>query len=118
MKTYIEWRTVETPSGILVTMTATWESTRLYRNLRLQESDIMVTRFAEAGLPVSEEWRVYRQQLRDITTAYATPEDVVFPDAPPFVISDTAVSQEERLEAAELMIDLLLDTQQETPVNG
>jgi hypothetical protein len=99
-------------------VTITWSMVKDYRHVRLQASDIVVTRFAEAGLPVSEEWRVYRQQLRDITTAYATPEDVVFPDAPPFVIPDTAVSQEERLEAAELMIDLLLDTQQETPVNG
>jgi hypothetical protein len=33
------------------------------------------------------------------------------PDPPP-------PTTEERLEAAELMIDLLLDTQQETPVNG
>lgn len=78
----------------------------------------MVTRFTEAGLPVSDEWKAYREQLRNITEAFADPEQVVFPDAPPFVIPNTAVSQEERLEAAELMIDLLLDTQQETPVNG
>jgi hypothetical protein len=92
-----------------------WAIVRVYRNQRLQESDIMITRFAEAGLPVSDAWKTYREQLRNITDAFVDPEQVVFPDAPPFVIPDTAVSQEERLEAAELMIDLLLDTQQETP---
>lgn len=91
-----------------------WAWVRIYRNMRLQESDIMVTRFAEAGLPVSDAWKTYREQLRNITDAFVDPEQVVFPDAPPFVIPDTAVSQEERLEAAELMIGLLLDTQ-ETP---
>ena len=87
---------------------------RQYRLLRLQESDIAVLRYTEAGLPIPAEWVTYRQALRDITTTYPDPESVVFPDPPEVVIPPSVVSQEDRLEAAELMIDLLLDTQQES----
>lgn len=90
------------------------EMVRQYRNIRLQASDLAVIRYTEAGLPVPAEWVTYRQALRDITTTYPDPQSVVFPDAPEVVIPPSVVSQEDRLEAAELMIDLLLDTQQES----
>lgn len=92
----------------------TVETVRQYRNIRLEASDIAVLRFTEAGLSVPAEWVTYRQALRDITTTYPDPESVVFPDPPEVVIPPSVVSQEDRLEAAELMIDLLLDTQQES----
>lgn len=84
---------------------------RQYRLLRLQESDIAVLRYTEAGLAVPPEWIAYRQALRDITTTFPDPESVVFPDPPDVTISPVVTSQEERLEAVELMVDLLLDTQ-------
>lgn len=93
-------------------VTVTWEMVKDYRLLRLQESDIAVLRYTEAGLAVPSEWVAYRQALRDITTIFPDPESVVFPDAPEVVIPPSVVSQEDRLEAAELMIDLLLDTQE------
>lgn len=91
-----------------------WHVVQEYRALRLQASDIAVLRYTEAGLPVPAEWVTYRQALRDITTTFPDPESVVFPDSPDVVIPPSVVTQEDRLEAAELMIDLLLDTQQES----
>lgn len=91
-----------------------WALVRGYRSERMQESDIAVLRYTEAGLAVPPEWVAYRQALRDITTTFPDPESVVFPDPPDVTIPPVVTSQEERLEAAELMIDLLLDTQQES----
>ena len=90
------------------------QTVRQYRDIRLEASDIAVLRYTEAGLPVPAEWVTYRQALRNITTTFPDPESVVFPDPPEVVIPPSVVSQEDRLEAAELMIDLLLDTQQES----
>lgn len=92
----------------------TWYRVTAYRKLRLEASDIAVLRYTEAGLAVPAEWIAYRQALRDITTTFPDPESVVFPDPPEVVIPPVVTSQEERIEAAELMIDLLLDTQQES----
>jgi hypothetical protein len=89
-----------------------WSSVISYRNLRLQASDVAVIRYTEQGLAVPAEWLAYRQALRDITTTFPDPESVVFPDPPDVVIPPVVISQEERLEAAELMIDLILETQE------
>lgn len=91
-----------------------WSVVTSYRNLRLQLSDIAVIRYTEAGLAVPTEWVAYRQALRDITTTFSNPADVVFPDPPDLPFPTDIISQDERLEAAELMIDLILDTQQES----
>jgi hypothetical protein len=86
-----------------------WGYVKAYRNMRLQSSDIAVIRYTEAGLPVPPEWVTYRQALRDITTTFPDPESVVFPDPPEVAIPPSVVSQEERLEAAELFLGFLLD---------
>jgi len=52
------------------------------RNMRLAETDWMVTKAAESGTSISDEWKNYRQELRDITTAYKSPMDVVWPTPP------------------------------------
>jgi len=111
MKTWDEFRTSVNPFGAISIAPPNIGLVREYRNLRLQESDIAVLRYTEAGLAVRPEWVAYRQALRDITTTYPDPESVVFPDPPDVTIPPVVTSQEERLEAAELMIDLLLDTQ-------
>lgn len=90
-----------------------WGVVAGYRMLRFYQSDIAVLRYTEAGLAVPAEWVAYRQALRDITTTFPDPADVVFPDPPDLPFPTNAISQDERLEAAELMIDLILDTQQE-----
>lgn len=112
MVSWIDFCTSATPEGDTYPILPTSWHVREYRNLRLQESDIAVLRYTEAGLPVPAEWVTYRQALRDITTAFPDPESVVFPDPPDVTIPPVVTSQEERLEAAELMIDLLLDTQE------
>lgn len=89
-----------------------WAYVKGYRNMRLQSSDVAVIRYTEQGLAVPPEWIAYRQALRDITTTFADPADVVFPDPPDVPFPTDIISQDERLEAAELMIDLLLDTQE------
>lgn len=111
MMTWLEYQEREW-SRLGVAMPTTESTVRAYRNLRLQASDIAVLRYTEAGLAVPAEWVAYRQALRDITTTFPDPESVVFPDPPDVTIPPVVTSQEERLEAAELMIDLLLDTQE------
>ena len=121
MKTWEEFRTstglsidengIESP--YIYIQEPTWRHVRNYRNYRLELCDINVLRYLEVGLPVPPEWVAYRQALRDITTTFAEPTDVVFPAPPEVVIPPVVTSQEDRLEAAELMIDLILDTQQE-----
>lgn len=45
---------------------------RRERDIRLYETDWVVTKYTELGEPIPEEWRTYRQALRDITTSGAT----------------------------------------------
>ena len=51
------------------------------RNTLLSESDWIVTRAMDVGTPVPEDWRVYRQALRDITLQ---PDifNIIWPTAP------------------------------------
>ena len=109
MVDWSEFCTSATPEGDIYSVSPTWWHVREYRLLRLHESDIAVLRYTEAGLAVPAEWVTYRQALRDITTTFADPESVVFPDPPEVVIPPSVVSQEDRLEAAELFLGLLLD---------
>lgn len=59
-----------------------WNDIRGLRSVLLQRSDW--TQVADA--PLSEEqktaWAAYRQSLRDIPEAYATPGDVIWPTPP------------------------------------
>lgn len=59
-----------------------WKHIRKIRNGLLIESDWTHV----SDTPLSAEslaaWASYRQELRDVTSTYANPEDVVFPDAP------------------------------------
>ena len=48
----------------------------------LDGSDWIVTRATEAGQPVPEAWRIYRQALRDITAQPGYPTDIAWPVAP------------------------------------
>ena len=52
------------------------------RNQKLAETDWLVTKHSEEGTPVPEEWKTYRQALRDITNEYEKQEDVVWPEKP------------------------------------
>lgn len=43
-----------------------WRLWRIERNCRLAETDWIVIKYAEAGLPVPQIWVQYRQALRDL----------------------------------------------------
>ena len=48
------------------------------RNKRIAESDWM----ANSDVSMSDEWKTYRQALRDITKTYKNLQEVVWPDKP------------------------------------
>lgn len=60
----------------------TWDSIRAERNFKLSQSDW--TQLADAPLSPEQkqDWTVYRQALRDLPSAFATVEEVVWPTAP------------------------------------
>ena len=51
---------------------------REQRNIILAESDWM----ANSDVTMTDEWKKYRQELRDITKTYKSLEDVKWPTAP------------------------------------
>lgn len=51
---------------------------RAERNKRLAETDYM----ALNDVTMSDAWRTYRQELRDITNIYMSINDVVWPEKP------------------------------------
>ena len=55
---------------------------RLRRNKILAESDWRVTKATETGVAMSNEWKTYRQALRDITQHYQSLDDVIWPTEP------------------------------------
>ena len=55
---------------------------RLRRNEILAESDWRVVKATETGVAMSNEWKTYRQALRDITQHYQNLDDVVWPTEP------------------------------------
>ena len=61
-----------------------WESVRIERNRKLQETDWVVTKASETGVALSDEWKTYRQGLRDITTQ-SDPDNITWPLIPPTI---------------------------------
>lgn len=59
-----------------------WDEIRRERTSLLARCDWVVTRSVELGEAVPENWKQYRQALRDITATFENPEDVVWPDRP------------------------------------
>lgn len=58
-----------------------WEKIRKERNRLLSECDWTMTTDAPEHLNFHE-WEMYRQRLRDITSLYVNPKDVVWPVSP------------------------------------
>ena len=52
---------------------------RAERNRRLAESDWIVTKSLEAGENVPDDWKTYRQALRDITKSHSSLATVSWP---------------------------------------
>lgn len=60
---------------------AQWNGIRQNRNRLLAESDWISARSVDTGEPAPEEWKIYRQALRDITNQ-EDPFNIVWPTPP------------------------------------
>tara|TARA_A100001388_G_scaffold12907_1_gene8809 strand:- start:66 stop:347 length:282 start_codon:yes stop_codon:yes gene_type:complete len=58
-----------------------WVEVRIERNIRLQESDWVAARASETGVAVSDDWKTYRQALRDVPTQ-SDPDNITWPTKP------------------------------------
>jgi hypothetical protein len=58
-----------------------WQAVRNTRAVLLQESDVLVIRYTEEGLPVTDAVKQYRQSLRDITSQ-PDPFNITWPEKP------------------------------------
>lgn len=58
----------------------TWEQIKKERNSLLLDSDW--TQLSDVNLSNKEEWKIYRQKLRDISKDFLNPEEVIFPEKP------------------------------------
>jgi hypothetical protein len=81
MEAKILWKYLET-DGIETQDENKWNMIRSYRNELLTRCDW--TQLADAPITPYEldEWRIYRQTLRDLPELYETPDEVVFPTPP------------------------------------
>ena len=55
---------------------------RAERNVKLAESDWLVTMHKEKGTNIPTAWKTYRQALRDITDSATSLSDVTWPEKP------------------------------------
>jgi len=58
-----------------------WVNVRSERDLKLQETDWVVSKASETGVAVSDEWKTYRQALRDVPTQ-SDPFNITWPTKP------------------------------------
>jgi len=58
-----------------------WERIRAERNIKLQETDWVVTKASDTGVAVSNDWKTYRQALRDVPTQ-SDPDNIAWPTEP------------------------------------
>lgn len=70
-----------------------WAALRAERDRRLAATDWIVVKYAELGQEMPEEWRRYRQALRDLP-ATLTDEQVLAGDIPWPTRPDEAVEEE------------------------
>lgn len=62
-------------------MERAWSAVRYLRDQKIKETDWVILRAADTGVPVSNYWLVYRQALRDITEQ-TDPFNIVWPVVP------------------------------------
>ena len=58
-----------------------WQQIRNQRNRLLLETDWVVTKASDTGVAVSNEWKTYRQALRDVPTQ-SDPDNITWPTEP------------------------------------
>jgi hypothetical protein len=64
----------------------TWKDVRSQRDNLLKKSDW--TQLSDANIQNKNQWKIYRQELRDLTKKYQTPSEVIFPKQPQIINSD------------------------------
>lgn len=82
----VEYQTVrlKTDVEIAADIEQQWVNVRSQRNIYMTESDwTQLVDSPIAGTPLQEEWKVYRQALRDITN-FPSPDQVVWPQKPEY----------------------------------
>tara|TARA_A100001391_G_scaffold50356_1_gene30582 strand:- start:3726 stop:4007 length:282 start_codon:yes stop_codon:yes gene_type:complete len=62
-------------------MAQKWVAIRLERNAKLAATDWVVTKTTETGAAVSDDWKTYRQALRDVPTQ-SDPDNITWPTKP------------------------------------
>ena len=55
-----------------------WASIRASRDIKLMESDWM----ANSDVTMSDSWKTYREQLRNLPASKSDPDDIIFPTEP------------------------------------
>tara|TARA_B100001741_G_C16518572_1_gene583547 strand:- start:491 stop:772 length:282 start_codon:yes stop_codon:yes gene_type:complete len=58
-----------------------WLQVRNERNSLLSETDWVVTKASETGVAVSDDWKTYRQALRDVPSQ-SDPDNITWPTRP------------------------------------
>tara|TARA_X000001382_G_scaffold36195_1_gene23846 strand:+ start:975 stop:1256 length:282 start_codon:yes stop_codon:yes gene_type:complete len=58
-----------------------WQLVRIKRNDLLAQSDWVVAKASETGVAVSDDWKTYRQALRDVPTQ-SDPDNIAWPTEP------------------------------------
>ena len=58
-----------------------WKQVRNERNRLLLQTDWVVTKASETGVAVSDDWKNYRQALRDVPTQ-SDPDNITWPTKP------------------------------------
>lgn len=58
-----------------------WLQVRNERNNLLSETDWVVTKASETGVAVSDDWKTYRQALRDVPSQ-SDPDNITWPTRP------------------------------------
>ena len=77
---YTDQGFVELPKPEPIVIKPTWEEIRTQRDLLLSQSDWVD--LPNCPVKNKDKWLTYRQQLRDITETFKSPEDVVWPSTP------------------------------------
>jgi len=59
-----------------------WVMVRAERTRKLQETDWVVTKASETGVALSDEWKTYRQELRDLPATQTDVDNITYPTKP------------------------------------
>ena len=59
-----------------------WMQVRNERNRLLSETDWVVTKASDTGVALSDEWKTYRQELRDLPATQTDVDNITYPTKP------------------------------------